>query len=132
MTMQESVAARNAKLDAAWTVIGASPRLQLFTGAPPANCAAAATGTQLVNTVLPATPMNAAASGQKTINGPWPFTGIAGGVAGYFRILDNAGTTCHRQGTVGTSGADMIVDNTNIANGQNGNVTQFTITGGNA
>lgn len=61
-------------------------------------------------------------------------TGLAGGTAGYFRIVDSAGTTCHLQGTVTATGGggDMTIDNTSIASGQTVNVTSFTLTDGNA
>ncbi len=42
------------------------------------------------------------------------------------------GTTCHAQGTVGTSGADMIIDNTSINATQVVTITSFTISAGNA
>jgi hypothetical protein len=47
MAMQLSVAARNARLDAIETTAGASAVLKIFTGSPPANCAAADSGTDM-------------------------------------------------------------------------------------
>lgn len=47
MPFQFSTAARNASLDAIETAIGASPILRIRSGAPPADCAAARTGTIL-------------------------------------------------------------------------------------
>jgi hypothetical protein len=41
MTVQQSVAVRNAKLDAGEVAISTTPILKLFAGAQPANCAAA-------------------------------------------------------------------------------------------
>lgn len=134
MAIQLSVPVRNARLDAFETVTGASPRLQLRTGAPPANCAAAATGTLLADIDLPADWMNAASGGQKTLNGIWDAAGAAAGNAGHFRIVDAGGSTCHMQGTVTATGGggDMTLSNINIAVGQPVEITSFTLTDGNA
>lgn len=183
--MQLSTAARNAGLDAYETATGASPKLRMLTGVMPANCAAAQTGTLLVEQALPADFMAAASGGQKALAGVWSAVAAAAGLGGYFRITDNAGATCHWQGllsqawaqstayllnqqvsnangvyrctTAGTSNAsgtgpsgtgsgitdgtavwtyvgpvDMVLDNTSINAGQTVNVTQFTVTAGNA
>jgi len=47
---------------------------------------------------LPADWMSAASVGVKSLLGGWTGTADAGGLAGYFRITDAAGTTCHWQG----------------------------------
>ena len=54
MAFQFSDAARNAALDAIETAVGASPTMTLRTGAAPANCAAADSGTVLATLTLPA------------------------------------------------------------------------------
>jgi hypothetical protein len=99
MAFQFSTAARNAALDALEATTGASPTLEIRTGAAPANCAAAATGTVLATLPLPSDWLAAAASGQKTLSGTWQdLSADAAGTAGHFRI--NAGATCHFQGLV--------------------------------
>jgi hypothetical protein len=132
MAIQFSTAVRNARLDQVETTIGTSPKLQIRTGAPPADCAAADSGTLLVEITLPSDWMAAAASGSKSKQGTWSATASASGTAGHFRIKDSAGTTCHMQGTVGTSGADLNLDNTSINSGQTVTVNTFTLTDGNA
>jgi len=132
MAIQLSVAARNARLDTFESTAGASAKLQIRSGAQPANCAAAASGTLLCEIALPADWMANAASGSKAKAGTWSGTGAAAGTAGHFRIVDSAGTTCHMQGSVGTSGTDMTLDNTSIASGQTVTVNTFTVTDGNA
>lgn len=105
MAVQHSVAARNAALDARWTVIGASPILEIRTGAQPANCAAASTGTLLVQATLPASPMAAASGGTKAKAGTWQdLLANASGDAGHYRIFDSTGTTCHKQGSCSATG----------------------------
>ncbi|HKY51710.1 MAG TPA: hypothetical protein VJP45_10680, partial [Candidatus Limnocylindria bacterium] len=69
--MQLSVAVRNARLDAIETAIGTSPILRIRTGAPPAACATADSGTVLAEMTLPSDWMAAAASGAKALVGSW-------------------------------------------------------------
>src|SRR4051794_21113113 len=112
MTLQYSVAVRNARLDAVESTIGTAPILKIRTGAPPANCAAARTGTVLATVTLPSDWMAAASSGTKAKSGTWEDTiADAAGTAGMFEILDSTGTTCHAQGTVTATGGggDMTV-----------------------
>jgi len=138
MAVKLSDSVRNARLDSIESTIGASPKLQIRSGAAPANCAAADSGTLLCEMTLPADFMAAAAAGVKGKNGTWSGTGHAnagGGTnAGHFRIKDSAGTNCHLQGTItGTSGGgDMELDNISIATGQTVTVNSFNLTDGNA
>lgn len=133
--MQLSINVRNARLDAIESTIGTSAVLRVLSGAMPADCATAESGTLLAEATLPSDWMSAAASGSKSKLGTWEdLSGNADGTAGYFRILDSTGTTCHIQGTItGTGGGgDMELDNTSIATGQSFTVKTFTLTDGNA
>jgi hypothetical protein len=131
--MQQSVAVRNARLDAIETAIGASAVLKLRSGAAPASCAAADTGTVIATITLPADWMAAATGGSKAKSGTWEdISADAAGTVGHFRIYASDGTTCHLQGPAGMSGTDMILDNTNVTAGQDIIVNTFTITAGNA
>lgn len=138
MAAQFSTALRNAQADLIETTIGTAPRLEFFTGAPPANCAAADSGTKVAEGTLPSDWLTAASNGAVSKNGTWSFVGIsgagAGAVIGHYRIKDSAGTTCHHQGTVTDTGGDgdMTVNNTNVANGQNGSVATWSATVGGA
>lgn len=134
MALQLSTAVRNASLDAIETTIGASAILKIRTGAPPANCGAADTGTVLATLNLPADWMANASGGSKAKSGTWQdLSADASGTAGHFRIYASDGVTCHMQGTCTATGGggDMELDNTNIAAGQQITVTTFTITDGN-
>jgi hypothetical protein len=98
VAIQESVTMRNNKLEAIETTLGVSPHLKIRSGAIPANCAAARTGTVLTDITLPADLMSDAASGSKSKLGTWEDTSAdATGLAGYFHI-DSSGGTCHMQG----------------------------------
>lgn len=135
MPFQFSTAARNASLDAIEAAIGTSPILRIRSGAAPANCAAARSGTVLATMNLPADWLAAAAAGSKGLLGTWQDAAAdAAGTAGHFEIMDSTGTTCHMQGTVtGTGGGgDMEIQNTNIAAGQSITVTAFAINAGGA
>lgn len=127
MALQLSDTVRNAMLDAFETATGTAPTLTIRTGAAPANCAAADSGTVLATITLPTDWMSAASGGVKALLGTWQDTSAdATGTAAHFRIKQ--GATCHAQGTVGTSGADMIVDSTSFTTGQSFSVTAFSLT----
>lgn len=131
--MQYSVAVRNARLESVETTIGTGPKLRLYTGAAPANCAAARSGTLLAELTLPGDWLANASGGTKVLTGTWTGTATNAGTAGHWAIMDSAGTTCHMQGTLSASGGggEMQVDNPVIASGQTVTVSTFTITGGN-
>jgi hypothetical protein len=125
---------RNARANVIESTISTTPILTIRTGAAPANCAAANSGTVLATVNCPSDWLAAASGGAVAINnGPWQdLTADATGTAAHFRIHDSGGTVCHIQGTVGTAATDMIVDNTSFNAGQQFNITSFTITEGNA
>jgi hypothetical protein len=128
MALRYSTAVRNAKLDAIETAVGTSAVLKIRTGAAPANVAAADSGTVLATVSLPSDWMAVASSGSKAKSGTWEDTSAdASGTAEHFRIYASDGTTAHIQGTVGTSGADMIVNSVDFNVGQNFIVNTFTI-----
>lgn len=137
MTLQYSTTLRNNQLDQVESTTGTSAKLRLYSGSPPVNCAAAATGTLLLDIALPSDWLNAASGGTKTKLGTWSGTGAAGAGAGtnagYFRIWDSGVTACSVQGvaTITGGGGDMTLDNVNIATGQSVTVSSFTFTAGN-
>lgn len=131
MAVQWSVGVRNTMLDAWETAIGLSARVRLLTGAPPATTATAESGVLIAAYLLASDWSAAAAAGAKSLSGtPLSIAAVAAGTLGYYRIVDNAGTTCHEQGTITASGGggDMTVDNTSVANGQTVNITGYTKT----
>lgn len=135
MAFQLSVDVRNATLSAIETEVGANPKLTVSSGTIPSDCAGANTGTVLATLTLPSDWLGAPGLGSIQLSGTWQdLSADASGTASYFRLFDNAGTTCHMQGTITATGAggDMQLDNTNIAAGQQINITAFTITAGGA
>lgn len=135
MALQFSVAVRNARNDQTETTIGTSPILRLRTGAPPANCAAADSGTVVATMTLPSDWLSASSSGTKSKSGTWQDTDAdAAGTIAHFRLYDSAGTTCHAQGTVTITGGggDMTVDNPVVEQHQQITITSWSLTEGNA
>lgn len=135
MAFQLSFDVRNATLQALETEIGVNPILTINSGTTPADCGTANTGTVLATMVLPTDWLNDPAGGSITLSGTWQdLSADSSGTASYFRLHNNAGSTCHMQGTITATGAggDMQLDNTNIATGQQINITAFTVTAGGA
>lgn len=135
MTLQYSTTVRNAQLDAWESAIGTAPILEFRTGAPPADCATADSGTLVASMTLPSDWAAAASSGSKSKSGTWQDTSANNaGTIGHYRIKDSTGTTCHEQGTVTATGGggDMEVDNASVTAGQTVTVTAYTKTAGNA
>jgi hypothetical protein len=132
MAVKLGVLTRNARLDAIETYIGTGPTLKIFSGAPPANCAAEDSGTLLATITLPSNWLADAASGAKALAGTWQDASADDtGVAGHFRIYKSA--ACEIQGTAGETGdaPDLVLDNKSINAGQQVTITAFTLTDGN-
>jgi hypothetical protein len=135
MAIQLSTSVRNARLDAIETTVGTSAVLKIFTGAQPANCAAANSGTELASMTLPSDWAAAASSGSKAKSGTWEDTSAnATGTAAHWRLYASDGTTCHAQGSVTATGGggDLTLDNTSIASGQAITISSWTFTDANA
>lgn len=134
MAIQLAELLRNARLDAIESHIGTSPILRIRTGAAPANCAAADSGTVLAELTLPSDWLSAAASGAIAKSGTWSDASANNsGDAAHFRIYTSGGT-CKLQGTVTATGGggDMTVAAVAITAGQVCTVTGFTLTDANA
>lgn len=132
MTMQLSTTARNGMLDAFETAVGTTAVVRIFSGAQPANCAAANSGTELWNKTLASDWMAAASAGAKAFSStPLTANAIAGAPtnAGHYRLYASDGTTCHSQGsiTVTGGGGDMTLDNVSIASGQSVSITSWSL-----
>jgi hypothetical protein len=135
MAVQLSTTVRNARLDSIESTIGVSAILKIRSGAPPATCATADSGTVLATLNLPSDYANAASGGAKTLLGTWQDASADNaGTAGHFRLYASDGTTCHVQGTITATGGggDMTLDNTVLAAGQVFTINTFTLTDANA
>jgi hypothetical protein len=130
MAIQFSIAVRNARLEAIETAIGGTAHLVLYSGAPPVNCATAASGTKLAEWTLATDWSPVASGGVKSLNLPASIVGLAAGNLGYFRLTASDGTTTGEQGTITATGGggDMTVDNISVTVGQTINLTGWTWT----
>ena len=131
MAIQYSVSVNNARLDAVESTAGTTAVLKIFSGAVPANCAAADPTGTLVSITLPSDWMNNASAGSKTKLGTWSGTASGTGTAASFRIYESTATTCHIQGSCGLGTGDLQLDNTSIATNQTVTVNTFTLNAAN-
>lgn len=127
MANQYSTAHRTSSMTNLNTSIGINAQIITYTGAMPANVAAAATGTLIVQHAGNATSYGAAASGVLTANAiaAANAAGAGNNVAGYFRRNTSAGVAvtqglCSQQYIIATSAATAV----------NGNVLTFAATTG--
>jgi hypothetical protein len=128
MTVTTDVLVKNARLDAISATWGATPKLRLYNGTAPANSAAALSGNTLIVEVTPA-PAAASGATKDMLGGvKSAAASAAGNPVTFYRVYNSAGSVCYEQGTVGTSATDLIIDNTNVANGQTVNFNSFTKT----
>lgn len=134
MAIQMAAAVRNARLDAIETATGTAAILRLYTGAQPADCATANSGTLLAQITMASDWASAAASGTKGFsNLPLTTTATTSGTAAHYRIYHSTNTTsAMMQGSIGQGTGDLQLDNTAIATGQTINITAWTLTDGNA
>lgn len=132
MALQYSVALRNARADAKTTQVGNAGLLRIYSGAAPADCVTAATGTKLVEHTLGSPFAPAAASGVLSPTLPSNVNALATNTAGYWRVYKADGTTCVAQGSVGTSGADMNLNTLSLVSGGPVQVSSWAWTEGGA
>lgn len=125
MSITHNTAVRTALADTVCNAttgqLGANGNLIIYNGTPPANAAAALSGNTAIATI---TGLNfgAAASGVSTVTSSTADSNAVGGTATFFRITTTGGTVI-LQGTAGTSGTDLIMNNTVISSGANVSLT---------
>ena len=127
MAFQYGVTLRNNQVSQIQTTIGGTGSLKIFSGAEPANCAAADPSGLLCTITLPATFLTST-GGVTTIAGTWSAAASATGTAASFRMYDGS-AVCHVQGNTTT---DLVLNNQSITSGQTVTVTSFSVTAGNA
>ena len=137
MAVQLRDTIRNARLNTIESTTGTTAALRVYTGAQPADCTQANTGTMLAEITLPTDWMGDAAAGAKAKAGTWSVaaTGGSASTPGHFRIYNSQvtldGTTCVVQGSCGIGSGDINFNGT-ITSGQTVTVSSFTLTDGNA
>lgn len=129
MTVQLDTTLRNGMLDQITSAIGSAGLLKFFSGAVPANVAAADPA-GLLATLTMGTPFApASAAGVLTPNTVTSNTASGTGTAASWRAYTSLGV-CKMQGTVTATGGggDITLDNTSLATGQTISEVSWTIT----
>ncbi len=132
MAISVGTLARNAQADAVAARFDAgagAATIQIRTGSKPANPQAAATGTLLATLTLADPAWAAASAGVAALDATPVITAnaVAAGTAGWWRALDSNNVAIV-DGTAGSSGTDMIIDNPALVVGQTVNLTVGTMT----
>jgi UDP-N-acetylmuramyl tripeptide synthase len=129
--LKYSASLKNAQQDAITTKLGANCLIQIYSGTQPANPDTAITSQVLLATLTGnATFAPAASGGTLTLNSITSGTAGNTGTATWFRLATSGGTA-HIDGTVGTSGSDLNLNNTSINATQTVSVTSWTFANGN-
>jgi hypothetical protein len=130
--LKYATALKNGKLDVITSQLGASALLKIYDGTQPAGPGTAVTTQNLLATLTcNASAFAASASGGVlTANAIGNANASASGTASWFRVTTSGGSALI-DGSVGTSSADLIIDNTSINSGQAVSVTSLTVTSGN-
>ena len=128
MPIQYNATHRNNDMTDIVTQAGATAYLLIYTGAAPANCATADSGTLLASLPM-SNPIGTVTGGVLTMSAITAAAAAAGGTAGHWRICtSSAGTTCVAQGTVGVTGADLNFPSVTFSQGETVSISNFTIT----
>ncbi len=125
--MQLAIAGRNASVDAVNALLNGGT-IEIRTGAP-AAVDSAPTGTILATLNINATAFGAASSGSATANAIVDVTATGAGTAGHYVAKDSGGNV-ERNGTAGTSGTDMILNNTTFGIGDDVSITSWAYSQG--
>jgi len=121
--MQLAIAGRNASIDAVNTLLNGGT-IEIRTGAA-AAIDSAPTGTVLATLTINATAFGAASAGSASFNVISDVTATAAGTAAHYVAKDSGGNA-ERNGTAGTSGTDMILNNTTFGIGDDVSITAWT------
>ena len=123
--LQYSTAERTAQLNTLVTDVGINAQIIGYSGAMPANVAAAPTGTLLVQFAGNAAQFGTVASGVMTASAVANAIAAATGTLGYFRVNTSAGTAIYQAAAFAS-----VPLTTNALTAANGNVLNFASTTG--
>jgi len=128
MTLKKQTVLRTAQAGAIKTAFDGG-KLQIRTGAQPADPDSAASGTLLVEIDLPTPAFAAAAGGATAKTGTWQGIAVATDVAGWARFI-SADTTKNFDVSIteGGGGGDLIIDDEDVVTGSVVTCTTFTYT----
>ena len=123
---------RDAQQNGLITYSGSGALINIYAGTQPANANTAITSQVLLVTMIVTGTFGTDSNGTITIGAATNGVAVASGTASFFRITKSDGTTVIMDGTVDTSSADMIINNTSINATQVVSLSSGTIIRGNA
>jgi hypothetical protein len=130
MTLEYSNATRHAQNEGLITYAGTNALFNLYSGSQPANANTAITTQVLLVSMQIAGVFGTDTDGTLTLGAVTETNASASGTASFFRII-KADNSVIMDGSVGLSGADLILNTVDIAAGQSVDITAGTIIRGN-
>lgn len=118
---------RNAQQNGLITYAGSGALINIYAGSQPANANTAISGQTLLVTLTVSGSFGTDSNGTITLSTVTNGTAVATGTAEFFRITQSNGTTVVMDGSVATSDADLVLNNTSIATGQVVSISAGTI-----
>ena len=118
---------RNAQQNGLITYAGSGALIKIYAGGQPANANTAISGQTLLVTLTVSGSFGTDSNGTITLSTVTNGTAVATGTASFFRITQSNGTTVVMDGSVATSDADLVLNNTSIATGQVVSISAGTI-----
>jgi hypothetical protein len=118
---------RNAQQNGLITYAGTGALINIYAGAQPANANTAISGQTLLVTLTVTGSFGTDSNGTITVSTVTNGTAVATGTASFFRITKSDTTTVVMDGSVATSDADLVLNNTSIATGQVVSISAGTI-----
>jgi hypothetical protein len=118
---------RNAQQNGLITYAGTGALINIYAGSQPANANTAIAGQTLLVTLTVTGAFGTDSNGTITISTVANGTAVATNTATFFRITKSDTTTVVMDGSVATSDADLVLNNTSIATGQVVSISAGTI-----
>ena len=118
---------RDAQQQGLITYAGSGAIIHIYDGTQPSNANTAISGQTLLVSLTISGSFGTDSNGTITLSSVTNGTAVASGTAQFFRITKSDNSTVVMDGSVGTSSADMILNNTSIANGQTVSISSGTI-----
>jgi hypothetical protein len=130
MTLEYSNATRHAQNEGLITYAGSNTLFNIYSGTQPANANTAITTQVLLVSMPIAGVFGTDVDGTLTLSAVTPTDATGTGAATFFRIF-KADNSVIMDGSVGVSGADLILNSVDIVSGLNVDITAGTIIRGN-
>ena len=118
---------RNAQQQGLITYAGSGAIIHIYEGTQPTNANTAISGQTLLVSLTVTGSFGTDTDGTITLSSVANGTAVATGTAQFFRITKSDNSTVVMDGSVGTSGCDMNLNNTSIASTQVVSITSGTI-----